>query len=209
MLGKGFFTFLGLLLVAGPVGAVIDPNDLPYDSAAQKCLNEINKNVAKVAKAQGLAILKCLKDGSKNNLSDPTIEQCTTADNDQKVAKATSKLDSKVSDRCAGTAISVDQSTIDDLNQRAIDKELALYHGWFGADLDAAIETQQGTDQQKATAKCQLVVAKQGQKCQDTKLKQYNKCKKDGMKAEPPFDDPNDFAACHDVDPGGKRLSGQ
>jgi hypothetical protein len=54
----------------------------------QLCINELNKNFAKVAKAQGKDIGACIKDGAKGKLGALTIEACTTADRKGKVGKA-------------------------------------------------------------------------------------------------------------------------
>ncbi len=54
---------------------------LPHGSAQaqlgqddQRRINELNKNFAKVAKAQAKDICQCLKDGSKGKLSGESIE---------------------------------------------------------------------------------------------------------------------------------------
>ena len=72
---------LTLALFAAPALAQVP-------KAEQQCINELNKNLAKVAKTQGKDICSCIKDGSKEKLSGQTIEQCTTADNKGKVGKA-------------------------------------------------------------------------------------------------------------------------
>ena len=84
---------LTLALFAAPALAQIP-------KAEQQCINELNKNLAKVAKTQGKDICSCIKDGSKGKLSGQTIEQCSTADNDGKVAKAKQKALDKGGDKC-------------------------------------------------------------------------------------------------------------
>jgi hypothetical protein len=160
--------FLGLALCAAPA--------LGQDE--QGCINELNKGFAKVAKTQGKDIGKCIKDGSKGKLVAQSIEQCLTADNKGKVAKAKQKTISKASPLCS-VPPDFGPSDPNAVNQVAVEKELALIHQIFGSDLDAvildAVVDQDG-------AKCQVDVAKAAQKCQDTKLKEFNKCKKAGLK---------------------------
>jgi hypothetical protein len=66
--------------------------------AEQSCINELNKGFAKVVKARGKSIGKCIKDATKTKL-DPgmTLEECLSADRGGKVAKAEQKERSKVS----------------------------------------------------------------------------------------------------------------
>jgi cysteine-rich repeat protein len=174
----------------------------------QKCINELNKNFAKVAKVQGKVIDKCLKDGAKDKLENQTIEECSTADNDGKVGKAKQKTITKASGKCSVPPDfgPTDPNTV---NRVAIDKELGLIHDIFGSDLDTAILPQWGpfSDQ----SKCQLAVAKAAKKCQDAKLKVFNKCKKDGLKSKAgppsvvlPVDTAGDLEQCMGFDPKGK-----
>jgi hypothetical protein len=175
----------------------------------QRCINELNKNFAKVAKAQGKDVCKCIQDGSKGKLSGQTIEACITADNHGKVAKAKEKTLTKATAKCPVPPDfgATDPNTV---NQVAVGKELALIHAIFGSDLDAAIIDQ---EIDKDGGKCQVAVAKAVQKCQDTKLKEFNRCKKDGLKgkagppgADLPFDDATDLRLCMGHDLKGKIL---
>ena len=156
--------FLGLVLCAAPA--------LGQDE--QGCINELNKGFGKVAKTQGKDIGKCIKDGSKGKLVAQSIEECITADNKGKVAKAKQKTISKASPLCS-VPPDFGPSDPNTVNQAAVEKELDLIHAIFGSDLDlddvifdASVE--------KDGAKCQIDVAKAAQKCQDTKLKEFNKC---------------------------------
>jgi cysteine-rich repeat protein len=167
--------FLGLVLFVAPAQAA-SPED-------QKCINELNKGFAKVAKTQGKDIDKCIKDGSKQKLGGLTIEECLTADRKGKVFKAKKKLSDKVGGRCA-TPPAFGFSDPNTANELAVVKELTLIHWIFGSDdLDEVIVKQSdpNTPNAKDTSKCQAGVAKAAKKCQDTKLKVFNKCKKDGL----------------------------
>jgi cysteine-rich repeat protein len=157
------------------------------DKEQQKCILELNKSFAKVAQTQGTDISKCIKDGSKGNFEGQSIEQCTTADNGGKLAKATQKTIDKAADKCASDPNDpgfpdfgvTDPNTV---NRVAIQTELALIHEIFGPDLDAAIFSEDGDT--KAASKCQQLVSDSVKKCQDAKLKEFNRCKKEGLKDE-------------------------
>ena len=144
----------------------------------QNCVNELNKNFAKVAKTQGKDIGSCIKDGSKGKLSG-TIEACLTSDRKGKVGKATAKTEQKAAQSCTTSPdfAATDAATA---NQVGIDLELDLIHDLFGPDLDAAIISL-GAD--KTGALCQQAVAKKNQKCVDSLLKEFNACKKDSLRA--------------------------
>jgi hypothetical protein len=148
------------------------------------CVNTVNKNAAKVAKAQSKDIAKCIKDGGNNKLTG-TIEQCITSDRKDKVDKAAGKLNEKVGEDCQGitpTIPPIDVSDPNALTQIMIDKELTLIHDIFGTDLDAPGLIVNKNDN-KDGWKCQAAVAKAVGKCQDAKLATYNSCKKVQLKA--------------------------
>lgn len=178
----------------------------PQNPEQQKCILELNKNLAKVAKTQGTEISKCIKDGSKDKLEGQSIEQCATADNGGKVGKATQKTIDKAADKCASDPNDpgfpdfgvTDPNTV---NQVAIGTELALIHEIFGSDLDAAIFSADGDT--KDSSKCQQLVADSVKKCQDAKLKEFNGCKKDGLKNES-IQSFLDLQGCMGRDPKGK-----
>jgi hypothetical protein len=161
-----------LLMFSGTAGA---------DEA--KCVNTVNKNAAKVAKAQAGDNAKCIKDGGNNKLPPgQTIEQCIVSDPKGKVGKAAGKLNEKVGKDCQGitpTIPPIDVSDPNALSQIMIDKELALIHAIFGTDLDEVVAMK---DPDKDEWKCQSAVAKAAGKCQDAKLATYNSCKKDQLK---------------------------
>ncbi|TDJ03375.1 MAG: hypothetical protein E2O73_00190, partial [Deltaproteobacteria bacterium] len=191
---------------------------LPHGSAQaqlgqddQNCINELNKNFAKVAKAQAKDICQCLKNGSKGKLSGETIEECTTSDSKGKVAKAKSKALAKAASKCT-VRPPFGPTAAEGANQVAMSKELDLIHEIFGSDLDTAIILQSND---KDSGKCQLDVAKATKKCQETKLKAFNQCKKNGLKDQS-IQSFVDLQACMGQDPKGKiakacveKLSGR
>jgi pimeloyl-ACP methyl ester carboxylesterase len=151
----------------------------------RKCIDTLNKSFAKVAKTQGKDISKCIKDGSKGKLENPTIEDCLTADNKKKVSKAKDKTVAAFNSKCDKTP-DFGPSDPNTVNQAAVDKELDLIDQIFGSDLEAVIIKQDdpNTPNAKATSKCQIDITKAATKCQDAKLKAFNKCKKAGLKEE-------------------------
>ncbi len=165
----------------------------------QKCIVGLNKNMAKVAKAQGKDICACIKDGSKGKLGGQSIEDCTTADAKGKVGKAKGKTLSKAGSDC-GTAPDFGSSDPDTVNDAATQQELDLIYDIFGSDLDAAIKD---SATNKDGAKCQIDAAKAAKKCHDAKLSEFNSCKKAGLK-DATVHDALTLAACMGQDPKGK-----
>jgi len=157
----------------------------PLSKGDQKCVNEINKNVEKVAKALNGDINKCIKEGSQGKLSG-TIEECITSDPKGKVSKATGKLTSKVGQKCLVPPAfpAVDPSQTSAMNARALLKDTTLVHKIFGSNLDDPNTAILSFETDKENAKCQQAVYKQAAKCQSAKLKSFNACKKDGLKGK-------------------------
>ena len=84
---------------------------IPKDQ--QKCIVELNKNFARVAKIQGKEIVNCLKDATKDALGDLTLNECVTrvpADPNAaplppgKVEAAMQKTIDKANKKCAGVS---------------------------------------------------------------------------------------------------------
>jgi hypothetical protein len=63
-----------LVLSVLPYGAA----SAPLPTGDQRCIVELNKNLATVAKAQAKEIVNCLKNGAKDRLTDQTVEECVT-----------------------------------------------------------------------------------------------------------------------------------
>jgi hypothetical protein len=175
----------------------------------EKCITTLNKSFAKVAKAQGKHICKCIKDGSNDAALD--IEECMTTLS-PKVAKAKAGTALKFDKKCGGFdkngALKYPPYGATDaeiVNAVAVEKENGLIDDVFGSDIDLVIST---TD---PTASCQVAVIKSVKKCQGEKIKSFNKCKKDGFKgkaapegADLPFNDATDIELCMGDDPKGK-----
>ncbi len=192
-------------IISTSVSTVTEISD-GLSRAAQDCLNAINKNFAKVARAQRKAIGKCIKDRSKNRLAGESIEACFDADRSGKVAKARAKTKRIARARCDEIP---DFGPMDPnaINWAAVSSELSLIYEFLGPDLDSAIIP--ASD--RRGSKCQQSVIKAAGKCHQAKLDEFNKCKKAGMQgrvdfpgAHLPFADPNDIGHCMGYDPSGK-----
>jgi len=176
----------------------------------QKCIVDLNKSFARVAKAQGREIYGCIKEGARGKLEGQSIEECSTADAGGKVARAQLKTVIKENLRCRFFVTPPDfgYTSSGNLNQVAVEMELSLIHALLGPDLDLAILA---AADDRAASDCQLAVVEATKKCQQVKLKVFNKCKKDGLKgrsapadADLPFDDRLDLGRCVGADPRGQ-----
>ena len=192
--------FLGVLVASlalphAPAGAQ------PQSTPQQKCINELNKNLAKVAKTLGKHVCKCIQLGSRGALGG-TIEACisnTSTFGSDKVERAKQKTIDKANARCSQVP-GLGPTDPDTVNAAATAKELDLIHGLFGQDLDTAIiDFAFDVD----ASGCQLAVAKAAKRCQDARLKVFNACKKAGLK-DGSIGDVSELEACLGLDPAGR-----
>jgi hypothetical protein len=183
----------------------LDPCELvqPQNEAQQSCINELNKGLGKVAKAQGKNLYTCLKNGAKGRLGVQTIEACLTADKRGKVAKAKQQTLAKARPKCAEPPDfgATDPNTV---NQAAISGTLDMLHDIFGLDLDGGVVISAASN--PTGSRCQTDIVKQASRCWDTKLKEFNRCKKQGLRATLPFNRASDLEGCMGVDLKGKIL---
>jgi hypothetical protein len=193
-------------LISTSVDTITSGGARALPRAAQKCMNEINKSFARVAKAQCKEMRDCIKLGSANRLGSQSIEECLSADYKTKVAQARARTLDVSSDTCGGM-LDFGPTDPNAVNRAAVSAGVSLAHGVFGEDLHAAILP--STD--RRGSKCQRSVAKAVVKCLEAKLDEFNRCKKRGLdgsamlpEANLPFTDPNDIALCMGHDPRGK-----
>jgi hypothetical protein len=155
----------------------------PLDKDQQACVNEMNKNGAKVNKAQLKDNEKCLKDYQKGKLT-TSFDVCITADRKDKVDQARDKTIVGETKKCATLLLPppfayTDATTV---NQQAVVEALELTFGIFGfpvQDTDLATKVDD-----KDTAKCQLGMLKGAGKLENTLLKEINKAKKEAIKLD-------------------------
>ncbi len=111
---------------------------LAQDKDERKCIVTLNKNLAKVAKAQAKRIGKCTKDGAKEKLQ-TSIEICLATDPKSKIQKAKDKTVKGEAKDCTTSAPDFGATDAATVNAVAMQKELDLVHEVFGSDLDAAV----------------------------------------------------------------------
>lgn len=147
-------------------------------TAEQSCVNEMNKNLAKVGKALGKDIGKCIRDGAKDKLGVLSAEDCLTADRQQKVTEAKDNTIARYAERCAGPQPLLTDAT--SVNQGAMLEEFGLFQDIYGSQLDDVLIKE--VDDKNAS-KCQQAVSKRVQKCADVKVKEFNTELRSGMRA--------------------------
>jgi cysteine-rich repeat protein len=174
----------------------------PQDRDQQRCINALNKDLAKIAKAQGKEIRYCIKNFAKGRLIG-TLEYCVDADPRRRVAKAAAKAESDQTRKCTASLPSFGPTAAAIVIDAAVHKEIDVIHDIFGSDLDAVITKQVDTP---LISKCQEVVVKSVERCQAATLKEFNKCKKAGLRDDTVLA-PGDLELCMDDDPGGKIAS--
>jgi cysteine-rich repeat protein len=173
----------------------------PQNREQQKCINALNKSLARVARVQGKELCACIKEGAKGEL-EGTIEDCLMPDViTQKVTKAIRKTVSAEDKKCSNSTPDFGATDSMTVNLAAMQKEIDLVREVFGPDLDEAIFSEGGNTED--SSKCQQLVAGSVEKCQDAKLKEFNRCKKDGLKDER-IQSSIDLESCMGRDSNGK-----
>lgn len=144
----------------------------------QKCINALNAGAAKMGQIQGKENVGCLANAAKGKLTG-SAQACLGADARGKVAMQQGKLDSAVTKKCAeAPTIAFTGAAVAGSSPRT--GRLQALADVFGADLDAAVIA---CDANRDGCKCQLAVAKAGEKLAAAQWKAFNRCKKDALKA--------------------------
>jgi predicted neuraminidase len=179
--------------------ALPDPDPVRCQSRKQQaCINALNGDFAKLARAQDKAIVTCVKNKARR---DESATACLALPN-RGVDRAWDKTRADEARRCVVTPPGFGPLDADTVNQAAVAAERATLSEIFGPDLDAAI-VRQADD--KSAAKCQQAVVMAVYKCQSTQIKEFNICKKTalrkggGMSFEV-------LARCLGADPKGKIV---
>jgi hypothetical protein len=193
---------LALAVLAAPGAAHADPQSTDQ----QRCTNAMNLNLLRTTGAIGGEVLGCLGAGGGGS----SIEACSVADADEKLAKARDKTASDFAKRCTGVSRrppnlpklppygATDVDTVNAAAAGAYD----LFHDVLGIDLDRAAIA---ADADAAGAACQQLVAKEVRACQVATLREFNLCKKLGLADDDaPFASAADIARCFGQDPKGK-----
>jgi hypothetical protein len=161
----------------------------------QRCIDALNKSLAKVADAHAKAISKCVKNYAKTGSS---AEFCLMEPNSS-VERAEQKTLKRELTRCADTMPDFGATDAATVNDAAMQLEVDVIREIFGDDLDAALVT---SAVDKDAAKCQRAVVKAVAKCRRSKLKKFNRCKKIGLKKSDIRSDV-DLEGCWGDDPRG------
>ena len=164
--------------------------------AQQTCINVLNSDFAKVARAQDKSILRCLKGSARKGES---ATACLTLP-DPGVDKARGKTRADANRRCADDPPDFGPLDADTVSNAAATAELATLSELFGPDLDAALVSEMDD---KSAAKCQQAVVKAIHNCQSTQIKEFNRCKKTALK-KGGATRPEVLAGCFAADPKGK-----
>jgi hypothetical protein len=152
--------------------ALPDPDPISCQTRHQQaCINALNRDFAKLARAQDSAIVKCVKNQARR---DESATACLALPN-RGVDRAWGKTLADEERRCAETPPDFGPLDADTINGAAVAAEGATLSELFGPDLDAALVRQ---EDDKSAAKCQQAVVKAVHKCQSTQIKEFNRCKK-------------------------------
>ena len=150
----------------------------------QACVNEMNKNGAKVSRAQLRENQMCLRDHQQGTLT-TTFEVCSTDDRNKKMQKIDDKTVQRETKKCDSLPIAppfafTGSTTV---YQAGVEGAMALTYAIFGGPpvLDTDLAKKPGD---KDMAKCQLGMLRGASKLENTVLKQINKAKKQAIGLE-------------------------
>ena len=161
----------------------------------QKCINAMNKGMAKIAAAQLKAAVKCTSGFAKGKNMD--AQACYS--DDAKVDDAGAKNCQAETKLCTSPLPTFAYTPCGNVNFIAETRPEDLPRDIFGFTVNPGI-TSCASD--KAGCKCQGKTFKAATKLFSTHLKTFNKCKKDALKAGATTDDP--IEACVSSDPKSK-----
>ncbi len=163
--------------------------------AQRNCINKINKDAAKVGKAQGKENAKCVKNGTKDSVA----VNCPTADIKMKVQKNLDKTNADDTAFCTADAPDFAYTSGANAGPAYRQAELDLLVDLFGTtNLDMPVSSD------KVIGGCQFKVTKDTEKVAAAAAKSFDKCKKDALKS--PTVAALDVQACVGDDTKGKVL---
>ena len=158
-----------------------DPGSEPFfslDRVDQKCLHTLNVDLAKVGRAQGKRIGRCLRDAWKGRLGEPTIEACVSGAGDPRIDRARIRTLVHEGKHCTGAPLPFGPTAGVAVNIAATGYTLDLTHALFGPDLDANT----GAPDSLPISKCGRGIWSAAARCQSVRLKAFNLCKKVGIR---------------------------
>lgn len=168
----------------------------PQTRAQQRCIDALNQGLAKVARAQGSEVARCVKAFAKGRES--SAAACIASDGKQKVAKMRAAVARAAAKRC---------TELPDFGPRdaaVVGEAGATGASRLASDLFGALDVglvPEGTD--RALSRCQQGIAKLARKCEEVRFAEFNRCKKAGVK-DGSITTASDLVACLGTDPKGK-----
>ncbi len=174
----------------------------PQSRDQQACINGLNRDFAKVSKAQSKQVAGCIKSATTGRLTG-TVDACMNSDPRSKVARASAKTVSNELRNCIVQLPDFGPTDSATVNQAAILGETALIHDIFGIGVDAAIFPSSVST--RVLGRCQSSVVKQLQKCRLSLVGGFNACKKEGLD-NGSLTVAGSLQACLGADPRGKAA---
>ena len=166
---------LGAIVAAAIASAIGAPAFAQQSKAQQACIHALNKDAAKVGKAQGKENVSCVKLG----LKEPPAPNCPSADLKQKVAKNFSKALEDDVNRCQPSEPDFAYTSGGTASVAYQQGELDLLTDVFGSlDLGPTISTDQ------SVGGCQLAVIKDVERISASAAQSFVKCKKGAIKGD-------------------------
>ena len=166
-----------LVLFAATLGLDRAADAQPIDTADQRCIHTLNKDLRKLAQTQGKEAASCLRDFGKDKLGAMSASECLLADRKGKVAKARGKTLVDEAKRCGD----VPPPSARPMPPSPRSPRWSISWIWsrtFSGPVDDAVALGDSQDLQK----CQQSVWKRVQKCADSRLNEFVKCKLVGMR---------------------------
>lgn len=148
--------------------------------AQRKCLGGADKATAKIVDLQWKVASKCLSAAAADKLdAGQSADQCLTADDRGKLAKAVAKAAEADTKLCAEEIPDFGHSSTAIRSAAAVAGALDGFADLFGADLGSAVIPSSAN---KLAAKCQANVAKASGKALGAMLDEFLACKSAGLK---------------------------
>jgi hypothetical protein len=161
----------------------------PATSAQQRCVNDLNKAGARLARTQNRTSQRCLKDAASGLLSRlgvppqaQTAQACLTNDVSERIAKDAAKLQTRDARSCLTTPEQMPgfaYSGASGVDAAARAAGLVLVAGLFGPDLDAAVIP---SEIDRDGARCQADVLREASDLFYAMWKQALKAKRNALK---------------------------
>ncbi len=163
-MGIAFFAF----------AAAAPPAHGQVSSADRKCIDTINKETRKIAKAEGREIDSCLRFFAKGLLPG-TAEACLTDDPNGRLDRTIQRSVKNAAKVClAAPPIGAGDINLGVFG--AVQTQVDIVHAVAGPNLNTDLETDSDGE------RCEQKVVKAVNKCADTRLNEFVKCKKKGLK---------------------------